>query len=408
MNICFWSSASFERSYASYHLMKEILLNLLKTDNDIWLVQEKRYDGRMPEELTQYSNLHVINIPVKNIEKTSFVKRYLTEMKYYSDSIKRINKLMKMDVFFVQSTNVAYIPVLYCKRKHIPVAYNVQDVFPLDALAIGKLKKTNPAFIVCRKLQRVAYRKSDRIITISEDLASTIKEEEHGFRQKHGLKEIEVIYNWGYRNEAYNIPDSQNHFLKTYNIKREDGFRVVYAGNIGQMMDAEMLIQTAKATKEYKNILYYIIGTGSNIAYLKHRISEESIDSIRFYPMQPLEYAPDNYCMADVNINPVPKGVIYTCMPSKTNTCLLSRKPTIVSMDLNSDMAQKLKRVDLWTVVQPGDYKAMARGIIEYYRNRNKTRLSKDSAVFLSNLGPMENAQSYVEIIVDIASRIKE
>ncbi len=403
MNILFWSSASFERSYASYHLMREILLNLLATDNEVWLLQEKRYDGKIPDELLNFSNLNVINIPVKNVEKTSFSKRYIQEILYYFKSISMINRLPKMDSAFVQSTNVAYVPVLYCKRKKIPVLYNVQDIFPLDALVVGKLKKNNPVFIVSRLLQSVAYKIATRVVTISQDLAKTIRTEENGFRSKHAMNDIDVIYNWSYQNEPYNIPDGSNHFLQQYQIKRDDGFRVVYAGNIGQMMDAEMLIQTAIKTKSITDVLYYVIGTSSNISYLKMRIEEENLNSFRFYPMQPVEYAPDNYCMADVNINPVPKGVIYTCMPSKTNTCRLSRKPTIVSMDLDSNMAKMLMGVDLWTVVAPGDSDAMSQGILQYYSSKTEEQYSKNSASFLENLGPIENAKKYVDIILGIA-----
>ena len=110
----------------------------------------------------------------------------------------------------------------------------------------------------------------------------------------------------------------KNHFLNSNNIRREDGFRVVYSGNVGQMVDAEMLVQTAKKLGSYKDIVFYVIGEGSGLNRLKARTEELGLKNVRFYGRQPMEYAQDNYCAADVNINPVPKGVIYTCMPSKT------------------------------------------------------------------------------------------
>ena len=132
---------------------------------------------------------------------------------------------------------------------------------------------------------------------------------------------------------------------------------------------------------------------------------ELHLKNMRFFPPQPMEYAPDNYCMADVNINPVPKGVMYTCMPSKTNTCLLSRKPTVTAMDLESDMAKKLSQVDLWTVVASGDAKAMADAILERYRCENWNAYSQDAADFMRQLGPVENAGQYVRILEEAAGR---
>ena len=172
-----------------------------------------------------------------------------------------------------------------------------------------------------------------------------------------------------------------------------------------KMMESEMIVQTAIILREYKDIKFFIIGEGSNLKKLKTRVTEEGLPNIFFYGFQPMEYAQDNYCAADVNINPVPKGIIYTCMPSKTATCLLSQKPTVVSMDLDSDMARRLRGVDQWTVVEPGDANAMAEAILEYYEADNWNVKSKGAGKFLAELGPVENAAKYVRILEQIARK---
>lgn len=402
MRICLWANASFEKSYASYHLIKEILLAMLNSEHEVWLIQPQYADGNLPEELSSYSNLHVVNVPNSISPKTNFIKRYINLLLFYKNSAAELKKTPRIDSVFLQSTSAAFLPIRYIKKYKIPVLFNVQDIFPKDALVTGMLTEKHPAYIFGRLLQRYAYKKADRVVTISEDLKKTIISE--------GRKDVDVVYNWSYRNEPYDITDCDNHFLNTYKIKREDGFRVVYAGNIGKMMDAETMIQTAVRLKEYKDIKFYIIGTGSNVKYLTKRADEEKLTtSMFFFDSQPMEYAPDNYCMADVNINPVPKGVMFTCMPSKTNTCLLSQKPTVVSMDLESDMAQKLSKVDKWTVVAPGDAKAMAEGILKYYNETDwksgECLKSKNSAEFIAKLGPVENAYEYVRILEEEAKQ---
>lgn len=392
MNICLWSGSSFENWYSSYHLMLKLIQEILAAGHEVWLVQIKRADGKMPKELRNEPKLHVINIPQTSTEKGNFAIRYLKSFLYYMKSGKIIKKIPDIDVIFLQSNNSAIIPVKIARELHIPIVYNVQDIFPIDAMAIGKLSKNNPAFVIARALQAKAYKLSTRVVTISEDLAKTIREE--------GRRDVDVIYNWSYQNEPYNVPDEKNHFLVSNNIKRKDGFRVIYAGNVGQMMENEMIVQTAKILKNYKDIKFYIIGSGSGLKRLKLRVSEENLENILFYDFQPMEYAPHNYCAADVNINPVPKGVIYTCMPSKTATCLLSEKPTVVTMDLDSDMAKKLAAVDQWSVVAPGDAKGMASAILDVYKNGS--RKSTNAASFLQELGPVENAKKYVKILEEL------
>lgn len=395
MNITIWAGESFEQSYASYHLMEAIVLAFLNSGHQVYLIQMKKSDGVMPASLRNNGNLHIFNIPWADPKKTNFVGRYINHIKYYIGSAKKLKDIPECAGVFLQSNNVAIFPILSAKRQNLPVIYNVQDIFPIDALVTGMLSKKNPAFIVSRWMQAQAYKKADRVITISEDLKKTIIGE--------GRKDVDVVYNWSYQNEPYDIADEDNHFLKKYEISRDDGFRVVYAGNIGKMMNAEMMTQTAVLLKGYKDIKFYIIGTGSNVKYLARRAAEEGLENFLFYPSQPMEFAPDNYCMADVIINPVPKGVIYTCMPSKTNTCLLSQKPTVVSMDLDSDMAKKLARVDKWIVVAPDDAKAMAEGILKYYndtdwRHREVVK-SNNAGQFIEKLGPVENAYEYVRIL---------
>lgn len=389
MNVLLWSDGSFEKWYSSYHLMLRLIQEIIAAGHDLYLLQAQFSTGEVPKEIEGNPKLHVINVPQAEAAKGNFAMRYLKGFLYFFKSSKEIKKLPQIDVIFLQSNNNAIVPVNIARKLHIPVVYNVQDIFPIDAMVIGKLSKTHPAFIVARALQAKAYKKATRVVTISEDLKKTI--------QGEGRQDVDVVYNWSYQNEPYNIPDEKNHFLISNGIKREDGFRVIYAGNVGQMMEGEMIVQAAKKLSDKKDIKFYIIGEGSGLKRLKARVSEEGLTNVIFYSRQPMEYAQDNYCAADVNINPVPKGVMYTCMPSKTATCLLSEKPTVVSMDLDSDMAKRLSRIDQWTVVAPGDAESMAAGILKIYEQGS--RKSKDAASFLQNLGPVENAKQYVRIL---------
>ena len=395
MNICLWSGSSFEEWYSSYHLMLKLIQEMISAGHEVWLLQVQKKDGRLPDELKDQPKLHVINVPQEQAEKSNFALRYLKGFQYYKQSGKKLKGIPHIDVIFLQSNNNAIVPVNLARKLHIPVVYNVQDIFPIDAMVIGKLSKNHPAFIIARNLQAAAYKKADRVVTISEDLKKTI--------QTEGRQDVDVIYNWSYQNEPYNIPDEQNHFLISNNIHREDGFRVVYAGNVGQMIDVEMIVQSAKILSDYTNIKFFIIGEGSGLKRLKSRVEGEGLKNVLFYPRQPMEYAQDNYCAADVNINPVPKGVMYTCMPSKTATCLLSEKPTVVSMDLDSDMAQRLDKVDQWTVVAPGDAQAMATAILKVHQNGSQK--SRNAAQFLAELGPLENAKQYVRILEEASKQ---
>lgn len=82
MNICLWSGSSFEKWYSSYHLMEDLVLEVLKAGHELWLVQVQRGDGRLPSSFSEYNNLHVINIPQREPEKSNFIKRYTSSIDY--------------------------------------------------------------------------------------------------------------------------------------------------------------------------------------------------------------------------------------------------------------------------------------------------------------------------------------
>ena len=394
MNICLWSSCSFETPYASYHLMHSIINAMLRSHHNVWLIQMQYKNGEIPEDFINRKNLHIINIPMKSECKSRFIKRYMREILYYFKTLRLIKRIPNLDAIFLQSTNAAFVPVMFSKIKKIPILYNVQDVFPLDAVAVRKLSYNGILFKILRYLQSLAYRNSSMVVTISEDLSYSIRNE--------GGKNVSVIYNWSYRDEPYIIDDSENHFLRSQGINRSDGFRVVYAGNVGQMMDVDMFVNVAVSLKSFSDIILYVIGQGSNLEYLKKMINRYELNNVRIFPSQPMEFAPDNYCMADVNIILVPKGVIYTCMPSKINTALLCQKPTIVSIDLDSDMAIKLASVDKWCVISPGDSESMVQAILKYYNSSEWGNKSNNSSLFLNQLGSISNAEQYVHIIEEI------
>ena len=132
MNICLWSGASFEEWYSSYHLMHRLIREMINAGHNVSLVQVQKSDGRLPDDLKDEPRLKVYNVIQKPAAKSNFVFRFIKGFQYYSESGKIVESLSDIDVIFLQSNNNAYIPVKIANKLHIPVVYNVQDIFPTD------------------------------------------------------------------------------------------------------------------------------------------------------------------------------------------------------------------------------------------------------------------------------------
>ena len=135
---------------------------------------------------------------------------------------------------------------------------------------------------------------------------------------------------------------------------------------------------------------------------LKRLAEEKKLANMSFYPFQPVEFAPHNYAMANVNINALPRGIVYTCLPSKTAICLNSARPMVSSLEKDSWLAGTLAGIDKSAVVDVDDAEGFAQAILDFYRKGVKGNSDNSRDVF-RRLFSVENARSYVNVLETIA-----
>lgn len=333
MKVLFWMFIGFDQHTTSEHLLSAIIEQLCIAGHSVHIIQ-KNSGGKLPaipEKLSKYS-LTTDAIEFQPVDKGDFIARYLAEVKY----IKKCRKYIKSDydAVFIQSNNEAGFAISAVKKR-IPkafVTFNVQDIFPYNAVFSGSIKKGGIVFKVLAAIQRYGYKHSDRIITISEDMKNTL------VADGVGTDKIEVIYNWSYQDEVYENLDLKlvSHMFKP------DYFNVVYAGNIGVMQNVDILIEAAKLMKKDSSVWFHIIGNGVYKKKLETRAKEYEISNISFWPMQLPEVAPLIYSAADVNVIPLIKDVYRTALPSKTATCLACQKSIIFAIGKDSQFGKKI------------------------------------------------------------------
>lgn len=338
MKVAVVSIGSFDTQYSDYHIMRDIILGLLKQGHKVDLIQKQYLDRpQYPQQFEQYldGQLQVQNIRFEKKAKADLKARYLADLSYYRKAC-RLMKRDKPDKIFLQSNNTAFFTVFYAK--HIlkcPILYNEQDIFPENAFFAGILSEKSLVYKVAHALQKYAYKNATALSTISDDMKSTIV-------TRYGIPEdkVQVIYNWGHEELQAN-DDKENVFLNKY-PKKPGEFRVVYAGNLGKMQNVELLLKTAALMKDDTDVSFYIVGGGVNETQLKAFAKEKELNNVTFVGMQPPEEVADLYAAADVNVIPLQKGLIYAALPSKTADCLIAGKPIITCVDEESKFAKLL------------------------------------------------------------------
>lgn len=377
----------FDQHATSEHLLSAVIEQLCKAGHSVHIIQ-KYTGGSLPAIPEKLSNYDVTTDVIQNkpANKSNFIARYIAELKYINSCKKCITS--DYDAVFIQSTNVAKFAVKAIRKK-LPkarITFNVQDIFPYNAVFSGMIKNNSLVYKVMASFQRYAYTHSDNVITISEDMKDTL------VADGVDASKISVIYNWSYQDEVYENVD----LTKVSHMFNPDYFNVVYAGNIGVMQNVDIIIEAAKLMKDDNNVWFHIIGNGVYKEKLEVRAEEYGLSNISFWPMQSPDLAPAIYSAADVNVIPLVKDVYKTALPSKTATCLACQKPIVFAIGKESSFGKIAKDEAGCSVVDSDNAEELVNALLRYKDNQHKICSTE---FFKNNFSVTRNSNNYARII---------
>ena len=152
----------------------------------------------------------------------------------------------KYDVAFIDSTPPIQglkLPIVRLFRK-CPVVYNAQDLFPDTLSGTGLAKKGGLLWKIGSWVARVTFNNTDKIIAISEDIKRTLVEEKGIPADK-----VVVVYNWVDSDAVVPIAKEENPLFDEFGLSR-DKFHVVYAGNLGNAQNINIVVDAAARVRD--------------------------------------------------------------------------------------------------------------------------------------------------------------
>ncbi|NCC08071.1 MAG: glycosyltransferase WbuB [Clostridia bacterium] len=388
MKVLMWMDGSFDRRTPSEHLLVAIVQALYANGHTVHIIQQDTGGplDALPKELV---NLGVTTdcVPCQMAAKGNLAGRYLAGLGYIWRCRKAIWKHRDCEAVFNQSSNAAGVMAFMVKQllPRARLTYNVQDIFPENAAYIGSVKGL--AYRILSAEQRYAYRHADQIITISEDMKDLLIE------KGADPHKTEVIYNWSYTDNLYRYEDVYSE--KIAEFLSTDKFNIVYAGNIGTMQNVDVLVEAAKLMQDEEDIHFHIFGDGMYKERLQHEA--EGLSNISFWPMQPSEFAPSIYAMADVNVIPLATNIYRTALPSKTATCIACQKPIIFAIGKDSKFGQRVAKEAGCVVVESDSAEELVRAINQC-KNANKEALH--TSFFVKHMEKTKNSHIYSDVIL--------
>lgn len=392
MEILFWLTGSFDRRGPSEHLLNDMIEALYKQGNTVHVLQKNTSGPKapLPEQLLQLG-VKTTRIDCTPPQKNNLITRFLVDMKYVLQCKKWLIINNKFDRVFLQSSNVAGMQVHVLRKllKNVPITFNVQDIFPENAVYSGTLSKDGFPYRVLSAIQRYAYRHANRIITISEDMKDQLIE------IGTSADKIEVVYNWSYQDEPYDL--TKLDYTRVEPLFDKAKFNVVYAGNIGRMQNVEIVIRAAAQMRENAEIAFHVFGEGVYKDKLVALAQQLNADNVTFHPMLDSKDAPALYASADVNVIPLAKDIYRTALPSKTATCLACGKPIIFAIGKESKFGQRMAAEFHHRVIEAKEAEQLCAAVQDC---KDRKRSETNSILFESIFSRTNNSNMYARLIV--------
>lgn len=229
--------------------------------------------------------------------------------------------------------------------------FNVQDVFPDVAIALGAFRSRR-VIEATHRLERWCYERADAVTVVGED------QRENVVSKISDPDKVMVIPNF-VDTESIRPLEHENDYRREFGLSRK--FVVMYAGNIGLSQGLEIVIDAASALAYDEDLVFVLNGEGAERSALEKKA--RGFDNIRFIDAQPAGRLPEVLAAADLHLLTLRRGLARASVPSKLYSILAAGRPLLASVDEGSEVAKKVARASAGIVVPPEDAEALAKAI---------------------------------------------
>lgn len=246
------------------------------------------------------------------------------------------------------------LPALLLGRlRRLPVLFWVQDLWPESLSATGMVRARWILALV-ERMVRFIYRHSDRILIQSQ-----------AFREQ-------VLRLGGAPERIVYLPNSAEAFYRPVELEADaaeralmpEGFRVVFAGNIGAAQSFDTIIEAATLLRDHPDIHWMVLGDGRMRESAEAEVKARGLsDRVRFLGRHPAESMPRFFALADVLLVTLRRDPVFAMtVPSKLQSYLACGRPIIAALD--GEGARVLEESGAGMACPADDARALAAAVL--------------------------------------------
>jgi glycosyltransferase involved in cell wall biosynthesis len=253
---------------------------------------------------------------------------------------------------------------LLARLKRVPFLFEVRDLWPSFAIAVGVLK--NPTLIkMSLWLEKFLYRHADLVVVNSPGYVAHVS--------GGGARWVELVPN-GADPQMFDPADPGAGFRSANQL--EDKFVVLYAGAHGMSNDLGVALAAAKILQEEPSsseVMFTFLGDGKEKPALQKQADELGLTNVLFLPPVPKDemaaaLAGADACLAILK----PIEEYKTTYPNKVFDYMAAGRPVVLAID--GVIREVVEAARCGVFAQPGDPAVLAQAIRELAADRAASR----------------------------------
>jgi glycosyltransferase involved in cell wall biosynthesis len=293
----------------------------------------------------------------------SFVHRVLSYVSFMFSSFWIGLSVRNVDVVWGSSPPIFQVVTawLISWLKRVPLLFEVRDLWPEFAIAVGVLKN-RWLISASRWLERFLYRRADHVMVNSPGYIRHV--------QERGARKVTLIPN-GADPDMFDPAADGTEFRKKYGL--EGKFIVLYAGAHGMSNDLGTALQAAKLLEDNDVIQFVFVGDGKEKGNLLRQAKEMDLSNVLFLKPVAKEEIGEPMAAADCCLAILkPIDLYKTTYPNKVFDSMAEGKAVILAID--GVIRQVVEEAGAGIFVPPGNPAALAKTVLEMEKNRSNTR----------------------------------
>jgi glycosyltransferase involved in cell wall biosynthesis len=303
-----------------------------------WVEEQKPEAGITILRTYTYSALH-----------KSFVHRVFSFLSFMLSSFLVGMRVPKIDLVWGTSPPIfqGITAWLIARLKRIPFLFEVRDLWPAFAIAVGVLR--NPFLIrISLWLERFLYQHADRVMVNSPGFIQHVTEK--------GARQVDLIPN-GAAPEMFQVHSNGSDFRRQNQL--ENKFLILYAGAHGMSNDLGVVLRAANLLRDQDTIHFILVGDGKEKSHLQSQAASLGLTNVHFFPPVAKDQIGEILAASDAGLAILkPLDLYKTTYPNKVFDYMAAGRPVLLAID--GVIREVVERAGAGIAVPPGDPQAMA------------------------------------------------